>query len=63
MSDKKIKINATWVAKGIIFIASFLAMLLSIYLFDSGDTLRGVYVGLWVPSILGGGALLFAGTT
>ena len=50
-----------WLAKFFILLASFLSMLFSIYLFYSNETERGIYVGLWVPSILSAGALLFAG--
>jgi hypothetical protein len=31
---------------------------MSVYLFFSGDHERGIFVGIWVPSILAAGALL-----
>ncbi len=51
-----------WIAKSFIFLAAFLSMLFSIYLFHSGDTQNGIFVGIWVPSILSAGTLLMAGT-
>ena len=50
-----------WVAKGFIFLAAFLSMIFSIYLYHSGDTQNGIFVGIWVPSILSAGALLMVG--
>jgi hypothetical protein len=50
-----------WIAKAFIFVAAFLSMLFSIFLFYSGDTQRGIFVGLWVPSILSAGSLLMVG--
>jgi hypothetical protein len=59
--DAKKEYKIFWIAKSFILIASFLSMLFSIYLFYTDDTLKGIFVGLWVPSILSAGALLFAG--
>lgn len=39
-----------------ILIAALLSMFFSIYLWFSGSQEAGVFVGLWVPSILGFGA-------
>lgn len=39
-----------------ILIAALLSMIFSIYLWFSGSQDAGVFVGLWVPSILGFGA-------
>lgn len=50
-----------WVAKSFIFLAAFLSMLFSIFLFHSGDTQNGIFVGIWVPSILSAGSLLMVG--
>ncbi len=58
---RKKKFQLIWTAKFLILLASFLSMLFSIYLFYNEDTTRGIFVGLWVPSILAAGALLFAG--
>ena len=57
----KKSMQLVWLAKAFILLASFLSMLFSIFLFYSGETERGIFVGLWVPSILSAGALLFAG--
>ena len=57
----KKNIKLVWIAKSFILISSFLSMLFSIYLFYNKDTQHGLFVGLWVPSILSAGALLFAG--
>jgi len=39
-----------------ILIAALLSMILSIWLWFSGSTDAGLFVGIWVPSILGFGA-------
>ena len=39
-----------------ILIAALISMMLSIGLWFSGNTDAGVFVGIWVPSILGFGA-------
>ncbi len=39
-------------------LAAGLSFLMSVYLFFSGDQERGIFVGIWVPSILSAGALL-----
>jgi len=49
------------VAKGLIFLAAFLSFVLSVGLWFGGDKERGLYVGIWVPSILSAGALLLTG--
>ncbi len=48
-------------AKAIFCLAAFLSFLFSVYLWFSGQKDEGVFVGLWVPSILSLGALLLAG--
>ncbi|MBT8469962.1 MAG: hypothetical protein HKN10_11710 [Myxococcales bacterium] len=47
-------------SKLLFFAAAFLSYLLSIWLWFSGDRERGLFVGLWVPSILSAGALLLS---
>jgi len=49
------------ISKLLFFAAAGLSFLLSIYLFFTGDRERGIFVGLWVPSILSAGALLQTG--
>jgi hypothetical protein len=44
--------------KGLFILAAGLSFLLSVYLFFSGSREQGIFVGLWVPSILSAGALL-----
>ena len=39
-----------------ILTSAFLSFVLSIYLWFSGQQDEGLYVGLWVPSILAAGA-------
>jgi hypothetical protein len=39
-------------------LAATLSFFLSVYLFFGGDHERGIFVGIWVPSILSAGALL-----
>ena len=50
------------IAKASILIAAALSFFLSIYLWFSGSQEQGIFVGIWVPSILSFGALIFAGT-
>ena len=47
--------------KASILLAALLSFFLSIYLWFSGSQLQGIFVGLWVPSILSFGALIYAG--
>jgi hypothetical protein len=51
------------IAKASIIAAAFISFVLSIYLWFSGAKDQGIFVGLWVPSILSFGALIFAGGT
>lgn len=48
-------------AKGLLMIAAGVSFLLSVYLWFRGQREEGLFVGLWVPSILSLGALAFAG--
>ena len=50
------------IAKASIIAAAFISFLLSVYLWFTGSTDQGIFVGLWVPSILSFGALVFAGS-
>ncbi len=50
------------ISKSLIYLAAFLSFLLSVYLFfGAGSRDQGIFVGLWVPSILSFGTLLFSG--
>lgn len=45
-------------ARGLFLVAAFLSLVASIILFFGGSENEGIFVGLWVPSILSLGALL-----
>jgi hypothetical protein len=45
-------------ARILFLVAAFLSLVASVILFFSGDENVGIFVGLWVPSILALGALL-----
>ena len=47
--------------KALFLAAAAISFFLSIWLWFSGDRERGLFVGLWVPSILSAGGLLLAG--
>jgi hypothetical protein len=49
------------ISKLLIYIAAFISFLFSVYLWFSGSKEQGIFVGLWVPSILSLGALMLAG--
>ena len=46
--------------KALFILAAGLSFLMSVYLFFTGSREQGIFVGLWVPSILSAGALLLA---
>ncbi len=48
-------------AKMIYIIAAGASFLLSVYLWFNGSKEQGVFVGLWVPSILSFGTLMMSG--
>ena len=48
-------------AKLLFAAAAFLSFVLSVVLWFSGQREEGLFVGLWVPSILSLGAMLLAG--
>ena len=48
-----------WIA--LFFAAAGISFALSVWLWFSGDRERGLFVGLWVPSILAAGGLLLTG--
>lgn len=47
-------------SKALFFAAAGISFCLSIWLWFSGDRERGLFVGLWVPSILSAGGLLLS---
>ena len=49
-------------SKRLFFAAAFLSFVLSVYLFFiEGNERTGIFVGLWVPSILSFAGVVFAG--
>ena len=48
------------ISKITILLAAFLSFLLSVYLWFSGSKEQGIFVGIWVPSILSFGAFVFS---
>lgn len=53
--------SAIATSKALFFAAAGISFALSVWLWFSGDQDRGLFVGLWVPSILSAGALLLTG--
>ena len=47
--------------KLVFVIASLASLILSVSLWFNGHEQQGIFVGLWVPSILSAGALLLSG--
>jgi hypothetical protein len=47
--------------KLLFMLASFISLVLSVSLYFNGHEQQGIYVGIWVPSILSLGSLLLAG--
>ncbi len=45
-------------AKAMFFAAALLSLLVSVLLFFSGEREQGIFVGIWVPSILAAGSLV-----
>jgi hypothetical protein len=48
-------------ARALILLAAFVSFVLSVTLWFSGDRQEGIFVGIWVPSILSLGGLLLRG--
>jgi hypothetical protein len=44
--------------KFLFVLAAGLSFLMSVFLFFAGSHVQGIFVGIWVPSILSAGALL-----
>ena len=58
VADRRIVPSLVDTPKALFLAAAFLSFLMSVYLFFSGDAERGIFVGIWVPSILSLGTLL-----
>lgn len=52
--------SATDRARGLFIAAAFISFLLSIWLWFTGSREEGLFVGLWVPSILSLGSLMLS---
>lgn len=50
--------NRVSVARGLVLAAAFLSFVLSVVLFFTDSKTDGIFVGLWVPSILALGAFV-----
>jgi hypothetical protein len=48
-------------AKLLFLLASFASLILSVSLWFSGNEMQGLFVGIWVPSILSAGSLILSG--
>ena len=48
--------------RGLILIAAGLSLVASVGFYFTGDPQRGIFVGIWVPSILAFGSLILGGT-
>jgi hypothetical protein len=46
------------ISRGLILVAAFASFVLSVSLWFSGSELEGIFVGVWVPSIISLGAFL-----
>ena len=49
-------------ALALILVAAGLSLIASIGIFITGDRLQGIFIGLWVPSIIGLGHILLGET-
>ena len=47
-------------SRTLFLVAAFMSFVLSIWLYFSGSVEQGIFVGLWVPSILSLGAMMFS---
>jgi len=48
-------------SKALFFLAAGISLVASVGFYFTGDPQRGIFVGIWVPSILSAGTLLMAG--
>ena len=46
------------VARGLILLAALISFVLSVSLWFAGNELEGIFVGIWVPSIIALGAFI-----
>jgi hypothetical protein len=53
--------HPTTAARALLLLGAFVSFVLSVSLFFSGHHQQGIFVGLWVPSILSLGSLVLRG--
>lgn len=56
--DMQERLRERSTARGLFLLAAFLSFVLSVILYFTGNEIEGIFVGLWVPSILALGAFL-----
>ena len=61
LDDGGERLSSEGLAKLLFFGAAAASLLVSVWLFFSGDRERGIFVGLWVPSVLSAGTLVLGG--
>jgi hypothetical protein len=54
----KDKLRQPSTARGLFLAAALLSFALSVFLYFGGNEMQGIFVGLWVPSILALGAFV-----
>jgi hypothetical protein len=59
-SSERLRSMRVRLANLLFFFAAGISFLFSVYLWFGGQKEEGLFVGLWVPSILSLGALMFA---
>ncbi len=60
-SESRSNLDTMRRSKLFFFAGAFISFVLSIFLWFSGSKEQGLFVGLWVPSILAAGCLLLVG--
>ena len=56
-SQNKLNYANFRLSKILFFVAAFLSFLFSVFLYFKVDRMQGIFVGIWVPSILSAGTL------
>jgi hypothetical protein len=62
MSKATVAAQYETVGRGLILLGAFVSFVLSVSLWFTGHHEQGIFVGLWVPSILALGALTAGGS-
>ena len=61
VAEDRERVSAIATAKSLFFLAAGISLIASVAFYFTGDPQRGIFVGIWVPSILSAGALLMVG--